>query len=113
MIPKVPVEGNNRMKTISTRSFICILTLAIAGFASPVFAKDKTEDQYIADLSSPKEAEVTEALLKLEKLYPNSTKALPKIKSLLTDSRSKVRRKAARVLGAMHAEVDANDLKNI
>ena len=41
------------------------------------------------------------------------TKALPTIKKLLTDSRVKVRRKAARVLGAVHAEVDQDDVKNI
>jgi len=32
---------------------------------------------------------------------------------MLTDSRSKVRRKAGRVLGVLHAEVDQTDLNNL
>src|SRR5262249_31327751 len=64
-------------------------------------------------LSSRDEDKVTETLLALERHYPTSTKAFPTIKKLLTDSRPKVRRKAARVLGVLHAEVDDQNLKDI
>jgi len=37
----------------------------------------------------------------------------PELKKMLTDSRSKVRRKAGRVLGVLHAEVDQTDLNNL
>ena len=87
--------------------------LAMLAIASPVLAAEKSEDHLIADLASPKEAVVTTALLKLEKGYPTSTKAFPTMKKLLTDSRSAVRRKAARVLGALHADVDQTDIKAI
>src|SRR5205085_1866736 len=59
------------------------------------------------------ENRVTEALLKLEKKYPTSTKAFPTIKNLLKDKRQKVRRKAARVLGVLHADVDQENIKDI
>lgn len=102
------------MKRFCKRSFIGTLALAILTSALPAFAaKEKTEDQLIADLDSPKANLVTEAMLKLEKNYPTSTKAFPKIKSMLTDPRQPVRRKAARVLGALHAELSGADIKAI
>jgi HEAT repeat protein len=80
---------------------------------APVLGAPPTEDRLIADLASPNEKKVVDALLKLEKEYPNSTKAFPTMKALLKDSRPKVRRKAARVLGVLHAEVDADNVKAI
>jgi HEAT repeat protein len=56
---------------------------------------------------------VTAALQKLEKQYPTSTKAIPAIKKLLADSRPEVRRKSARVLGVLHAEVSETEVKQI
>lgn len=73
----------------------------------------KTEDELIVDLASPKVRVVTAALLQIEKNYPTGTKAFPAIKKLLTDSRPAVVRKAARVLGAIHADVNSDDIKNI
>jgi HEAT repeat protein len=73
----------------------------------------KTEDELIADLASPKVRVVTTALQQLEKNYPTGTKALPAIKKLLTDPRPAVARKAARVLGAINADVDSTDIQNI
>ncbi len=103
------------MNQITARSFI--LALALGAYALTTLslhaAKGKTEEQWIADLDSPKASVVTAALQKLEKEYPTSTKGVPRIKALLTDSRPEVRRKAARVLGILHAEVDAADLKAI
>ena len=101
------------MKKLCTRSFIGMLALTLFTSASLVQAAEKTEDQLIADLDSPKAEVVTSAMLKLEKTYPTSTKALPKIKTLLTDVRQPVRRKAGRVLGALHADVSDADLKAI
>lgn len=105
------------MTDICKRSFIGAFLLAFLGLTmAPVslHAKaPKSEDELIADLASPKENEVTGALQKLEKEYPTSAKALPAIKKLLTDSRMKVRCKAARVLGALHADVNGDDIKAI
>ena len=93
------------------RSFIGALVLALFTAASTAMAA--TEDQLIAALASPNETKVTDALLKLEKQYPTSTKAFPTMKKLLKDPRVKVRRKAARVLGVLHAEVDQENIKDI
>ena len=101
------------MKRICARSLVGACLLALFAISVPVQAAEKTEDQLIADLDSPKESVVTSAMLKLEKTYPTSTKALPKIKTLLTDARPSVRRKAARVLGVLHTEVSDADLKAI
>ena len=101
------------MSQILRRGFIAASLLSLFALAAPVIGAEKTEDQLIADLDSPKATVVSSALQKLEKEYPGSTKALPKIKQLLTDNRPEVRRKAARVIGVLHAEVSSDDLKNI
>ena len=104
------------MKIMTKRSFIIAVALgALALTTGTVSAADKvlTEDQLIAELAGLNEDKVAHAMLELEKRHPTSTKALPAIKKLLTDPREKVRRKAVRVLGVLHAEVDGTDLKNI
>lgn len=103
------------MKILSKRSFIIALAIgAFALAATPSHAaKVKTEDELIADLASPKDSVVADAMLKLERNYPTSTKAVAEIKKYLGDNREKVRRKAARVIGALHADVSADDLKAI
>lgn len=85
--------------------------LTLFAVASPVQAAEKTEDQLIADLDSPRAEVVTAAMLKIEKTYPTSTKAVPKMKALLTDARQPVRRKAARVLGVLHADLSDAEIK--
>jgi HEAT repeat protein len=95
---------------------ICQHLLAVVfifALALPLLAKPQTEEQLIADLDSPTAKVVHAALQNLEKQYPTSAPALAKIKTLLTDARPEVREKAARVLGAIHAEVSDTDLKNI
>ena len=87
--------------------------MALLTWAPSALAKDKTEDQLIQELSSPDAGKVTDALLQLEKKFPTSTKAFPTIKGLLHDPRPKVQRKAARVLGALHADVSSEDVKAI
>src|SRR6266498_1175783 len=95
------------------QSFLRALTLALLTISFSVFGADKTEDRVIAELASPSETKVIDALMTLEKKYPTSTQAFPTIKKLLKDPRQKVRRKAARVLGVLHAEVDQENIKDI
>jgi HEAT repeat protein len=86
-----------------------VLSTALLASARP----PQTEDELLAALASPKDKEVYAALQNLEKQYPTDPNILPPIKKLLTDARPTVREKAARVLGAIHAEISADDLKNI
>lgn len=102
------------MNYISKRSLVGMLALAVLAFSQTISsAAPPTEAALIANLASPKEGTVTSALQSLEKEYPTSTNAFPTMKKLLTDPRDKVARKAARVLGSLHAPVDATDIKNI
>jgi HEAT repeat protein len=91
-----------------------LLFTVIALFAaSTALASKKTEEEWIAQLASADEGKVTSALQGLEKEYPESPKARAKIISMLKDPREKVQRKAARVLGAINAKVDAKVLADI
>lgn len=105
------------MKNLTKRGFILGLVLGVITFTTTSLLaagkKAKTEEDLIAELAGPNADKVANAMLQLEKQYPTSTKAFPEIKKLLTDPREKVRRKAGRVLGALHAEVGDADLKNI
>jgi len=105
------------MNTWTKRSFIVALACVFCTLATSTLPaapkKAVTEDDLIAELASPNEKTVNAALQKLEKQFPTSTKAFPEMKRLLADSRSSVRRKAGRVLGVLHAEVNETDLKNI
>ena len=104
------------MNRIAKRCFFIALAASVLVFvASPVQAakKAKTEDELIADLASPKEDVVADAMLKIEKQFPTSTKAIPEIKKYLGDNRAKVRRKAARVIGVLHADVTSAEIKTI
>jgi HEAT repeat protein len=98
------------MKTFSKK---LIIAAAIAVTALPLFAKDKTEEQLITDLGSPTDKVVFSAMAELEKKHPGSAAGQAKIKTLLADPRPLVHQKAARVLGALHAEVSDTDLANI
>jgi HEAT repeat protein len=97
----------NIIKRLLTGAFI--LTLALPLMAHP----PKTVDQLKTDLDSPKENIVYAALQDIEKLYPTDDSAIAKVKTLLTDPRMKIRDKAARVLGAIHADVTDSELKSI
>jgi HEAT repeat protein len=103
------------MKNISQRSFIGALLLAfVFSVAWPLHAAaPKSEDELVADLASPKNSVVISALRSVEKNYPTGEKVLPATKKLLADPRPEVKRKAARVLGAIHADVDSTDIQNI
>jgi HEAT repeat protein len=104
------------MRKLFKRSFIGILVLAfLTVILAPLSlqAAPKSEDELIAELASPKEGTVISALQNIEKNYPATTKALPAMKKLLADPRTKVKQKAARVLGVIHADVDSTDISNI
>ena len=101
------------MSNIFKQNLVVAFLLALLVPCFPGMAAPSSEDSLIKDLDSPKDSVVTSALLKLEKQYPTSTKAFPKMKELLTDSRAPVRRKAARVLGVLHADVSDADIKAI
>lgn len=103
------------MMKLTQRSFLLALACGIFALttASVQAAKVKTEDELIAELASPKEEVVVSAMLKLEKQFPTSAKAVTEIKKYLGDNRAKVRRKAARVLGVLHAEVTSEEIKSI
>jgi HEAT repeat protein len=92
---------------------IALTALTLAFTTAAAVAKEKTEDELIADLASPKEKIVTSAMLKLEKQHASSARAVTEIKKYLGDERPAVRRKAARVLGAIHAEVTPEELQKI
>jgi HEAT repeat protein len=106
------------MNKLYRRSFIGMLILAfLAVTLAPLSlqAAPKSEDELITDLGSTKDSDsaVISALQNIEKNYPTTTKALPAMKKLLTDPRDKVKRKSARVLGVIHADVDSTDIQNI
>jgi len=91
-----------------------VIGLAMVASVLPASARaPKTEEQLIADLSSPKDKTVANAIEALEKQYPNSPKSVPEIKKLLADPRLIVKKKAAWALGAVNANVSEADLKNI
>ena len=99
------------MKNTCKRLLVGAFIFAIA---LPLLAKpEPTEEQLIANLASPTAKVVFAALQDLEKKFPTSAPAQAKIKTLLTDPRQNIREKAARVLGALHAEVSKADLKSI
>jgi HEAT repeat protein len=112
-----PKPSNLFMKTLTQRSFLIALALGIFALAitSTEAAPKKvlTEDELIAELDGPNPEKVAAAMLQLERQFPTSTKAFPVMKKLLTDTRPQVRRKAARVLGVLHAEVNSTDIKAI
>ncbi len=98
------------MKTIGRR---LLIVAAVFATALPLLAGKMTEEQVLAGLDSTKEKEAITALQHFEEEHSTSAPCLAKVKGLLADSRPLVREKAARVLGATHAEVSEADLKNI
>jgi HEAT repeat protein len=91
-----------------------LLFTVVAFFAaSTALASKKSEEEWISLLPSSDEGKVTGALQGLEKEYPDSPTARAKIISMLKDPREKVQRKAARVLGAINAKVDAKVFADI
>ena len=103
------------MKNMTKRGFIIGLVLGVLELAtcSVQAAKLKTEDELIAWLGSVKEKEVINTMQEIEKHYLTSAKCQAALKPFLTDGRMSVRRKAARVLGVMNANVSEAEIKSI
>ncbi len=87
------------MITLRHAVLVLIVLLAACG------ARD--EPQLMTALNSPDPDVVVEALSEIEDVGYASTSAQRRIIELVKDSRPEVRRRSARVLGAIHAPVDA------
>jgi HEAT repeat protein len=98
-----------RLKPELMRVFLLLLLMALGSLS----ASAKTEDELIQALGSARLGDVTAALGQLEKHYPTSAKSVAAISKLVKDSRSEVRRKAARALGNLHAEVNQSTIKDL
>jgi len=90
-----------------------LMAMAAFAFTSPATAADKSEEKVIAALANKNEGKVTAAMQEIEKKFPNSVEGVKTIKSMLGDPRVKVRRKAARVIGSIHADCTEAELKSI
>jgi len=71
------------------------------------------EHELIQNLTAPNESKVVDSMVELEKRFPADTNAWAAIKPLLRDTSPKVRRKAARVLGVVHADVNQDNVNDI
>jgi HEAT repeat protein len=101
------------MKATYGRGLITMSVLTVLALSLSTLLAAPSEDKLIADLGSPNAGTVISALANIESHYPTGTNAFPAMKKLLTDPRPKVMRKAARVLGVLHAPVDKTDIANI
>ena len=99
------------MKQIYRLAFIGMFFMTLLATAPSIRAE--TEDDLIAKLSSPDEKTVISTMTRYKKLYRGSTKAFPTLKKLLTDSRLKVKERAAGLLGSFHAEASEADVTAI
>lgn len=101
------------MKTNFVLKTALALIIALAACALPASAAEKSEAAAIAALADKNGDKVAAAMQEIEKKYPTSVEGIKKIKSMLGDERVKVRRKAARVVGTLHADVTEAELKTI
>jgi hypothetical protein len=103
------------MRNMTKRGFVIGLVIGVFALAicSVQAAKVKTEDELITMLASAKEKEVIGAMQEMEKHYSTSAKCQAALKPFLTDRRMPVRRKAARVLGIMNADLNEAQIKSI
>ena len=96
------------------RSLMMVLTLLPillpAGITS---AKDATREAVAADMASTDENKVYSALQAFEKQFSTDAELRQKALSLLGDSRPKVKRKAARVFGALGAKLTDAQLRDV
>ena len=90
-----------------------IRSLSVAGAILPALAvlsiscaSSRSESEFLRDLNSSSTNTVCDALQGLEKRYPDSAAARERIVAKLDDPREEVRRKAARVLGAIGVRLD-------
>ncbi len=100
------------MNSLCKWSNVGLLSLAMLVVSSCATAP-RTQEQVMSDLKSSNPSVVLNALEDVEDKIPEKPNDLSSIQTLLTDSNAKVRRKAARVLGGMQADVTEKDIKNI
>jgi HEAT repeat protein len=101
------------MTHLFKQGFVCLAFLAMFVVGSKALAEDSHDSKLIAELASDDPRTVRNALDDLADESRPSTNVLLAVRKLLPDPRPSVRTKAARVLGALHAEVDSNDIKAI
>lgn len=101
------------MRIATALSFLALIVFGTISCDTSAEYDRKSEAELIANLSSPDPLVVRRSLQHLELQDANSTNAIPAIKKLLVDPNSMVRRKAARVLGQMHAPMDDADIKHV
>lgn len=90
------------------------LVLSLALFPASVSrASEKSKEDVAAALSSTDEGKVYDALQYFEKHFSGDETLRQKALSLLADSRPKVKRKAARVLGALGAKLSKDQLRDV
>ena len=99
------------MKLICRLTFIGISSLILLAAAPSTLAVD--ESILIASLSSSNEDTVVTSMAQLKKGYLHSPDAILAVKKLLTDSRLKVKERAAGWLGIAKADVSAEDVKAV
>lgn len=95
------------------RPVLSSVFLAAAVAAAPGALGAKTSAQLLSELSSPREGVVTSALQELEDLHPEVAATDATVRALTKDPRPAVKCKAARVLGALHADVGADVIEAI
>src|SRR5512135_2535270 len=98
--PRKHTEMSRKRFVMPTRRFVAAGFVFAAVVALSACASTRPESELLRDLDSPSAGVVCDALQALEKQYPGSAAARPKIVAKLDDSREEVRRKAARVLGS-------------
>jgi len=116
------------MKTSGRMVYRASLAMALLGLALNLHAasglpagkpyrtdRDKSEAELIQDLApTNSDRVIVDALEQLERLHDsdtNVTGSIPAMVNLLTDDRSSVRRKAARILGVIHAPLSEAQIR--
>jgi len=87
--------------------------IAVVAFARVSPAKEWTKEDVAAGLASPDEGKVYDALQTFEKRFSDDAELRQKALALLGDSRPKVKRKAARVFGALGAKLSDAQIREV
>jgi len=105
------------MNSVGKQIVVAVVGLLVLAAASPLPTALRTEESFIKNLApTNSDRVITDAMTQLERLYhkdASRTNAIPALKNLLADSRPPVRRKAARILGIFHAQLNAAELKQV
>jgi len=87
--------------------------IAVVAFARVSPAKEWTKKDVAAGLASPDEGKVYDAMQTFEKRFSDDAELRKKALALLGDSRPKVKRKAARVFGALGAKLSDAQIREV